>query len=97
MGNTTVLREKGATIKCLSEGSPKPTITWSYNGIPVLNNITMHVHQLDGNLVFLPTVPFNVNGTYTCIANNTFTAGQMHMTTETTDIIIEGRKTFLCR
>ncbi|CAK1579452.1 unnamed protein product [Parnassius mnemosyne] len=71
--DTVVGRSEPATLRCVAEGKPKPTIQWYKDGIPI--TATDHPHRvlLEDGLLFLRVMrgkKESDEGVYWCVARN---------------------------
>ncbi|KAI4881613.1 hypothetical protein NFI96_026823 [Prochilodus magdalenae] len=64
-------KETGMLI-CHVGGSPKPTITWSVNGVPIENSPKDPSREIGGNTITLKDVQGGSSAVYQCNASNEF-------------------------
>lgn len=71
--DVTVVRGNMASLLCVADGTPTPTVSWLKEGETLLP--AAHLKFLNLNMsVQIPQAQVNNTGRYTCVANNT--AGQ---------------------
>lgn len=66
-------REPGVTasLRCHSEGIPKPTLSWLKNGMDITSKLSKQLTlQANGSEVHISNVHFEDTGAYTCISKN---------------------------
>ncbi|KAG6441229.1 hypothetical protein O3G_MSEX001718 [Manduca sexta] len=71
--DTVVGRSEPATLRCVSEGKPKPSIQWYKDGAPLAPNDHPHRVLLEDGLLFLRAMrgkKENDEGVYWCVARN---------------------------
>lgn len=59
-----------AQLACKAVGNPRPDITWSFNGVQILQS-TKYAIDSEGTLTIRP-IETKDHGTYTCFARNTY-------------------------
>ncbi|XP_018602880.1 neuronal cell adhesion molecule a isoform X5 [Scleropages formosus] len=64
-------KETGVLI-CRASGNPKPTITWSMNGIPIENSPTDHNRKVEDDSIIFTHVQAGSSAVYQCNASNEF-------------------------
>ncbi|XP_045496294.1 neogenin-like isoform X2 [Colias croceus] len=72
--DTIVGRSEPATLRCVAEGKPKPTILWYKDGSPVAPTDHPHRVLLEDGLLFLRVMrgkKESDEGVYWCVARNT--------------------------
>lgn len=71
----TVVRGASLLLKCKADGTPKPKITWDV----FTSSIEERHSVLDDGTLVIPSVDFEDEGNFTCIANNLY--GTLRRTT----------------
>lgn len=84
-GNVSMIEGRDLVLKCPVEGTPLPTTTWLFNGLPVEISDTLQIDDVTGTLKIIEMTP-NDEGVYTCVATNI--AGE---TTELSQTTVIGR------
>ena len=79
----TVVRGSTLRLRCAVYGSPKPNVTW----VVVGNGRRDHWRILTDGTLEIPSVDFYDEGSYTCIATNTY--GKI---LRSTNVTVLGRK-----
>ncbi|XP_041692898.2 neuronal cell adhesion molecule isoform X2 [Coregonus clupeaformis] len=64
-------REKGLLI-CRASGTPKPTITWAMNGIPIENSPEDPNRKVEGDTIIFEEVQTGSSAVYQCNASNEY-------------------------
>ncbi|KAJ8382835.1 hypothetical protein SKAU_G00036130 [Synaphobranchus kaupii] len=64
-------RETGV-LSCQAKGSPKPTITWSMNGVPIENTPKDHSRTIEDDTITFSDVQTGSSAVYQCNASNEF-------------------------
>ena len=74
--NTTVVSPENATFSCETEGRPRPTIQWLYNGTSITNGPHYMISESQQEetystslLTVLSVIPFD-DGLYECVTSN---------------------------
>ncbi|XP_035377551.1 neuronal cell adhesion molecule a isoform X14 [Electrophorus electricus] len=70
--NLILAPEESGMLTCLAGGNPKPTITWSINGIPIENSPNDPSRKIEDNRVILSNVQTGSSAVYQCNASNEF-------------------------
>lgn len=71
--DVTVVRGSLASLLCVADGTPTPTLSWIKDGVTLIPD--RHVFLLNLNTTLqISQAKVNDTGRYTCVANNT--AGQ---------------------
>ncbi len=69
----TVVRGNLASLMCIADGTPTPTVSWLREGVTLISHPRIKFHNLNTS-VQIPQAQVNDTGRYTCVANNS--AGQ---------------------
>ncbi|KAM9503696.1 neuronal cell adhesion molecule-like isoform 24-T30 [Salvelinus alpinus] len=64
-------RERGNMI-CRASGTPKPTITWAMNGIPIENSPKDPSRKVEGDTIIFEEVQTGSSAVYQCNASNEY-------------------------
>ncbi|XP_045552834.1 neuronal cell adhesion molecule isoform X3 [Salmo salar] len=64
-------RERGNLI-CRASGTPKPTITWAMNGIPIENSPKDPSRKVEGDTIIFEEVQTGSSAVYQCHASNEY-------------------------
>ncbi|XP_058629280.1 neuronal cell adhesion molecule a isoform X9 [Onychostoma macrolepis] len=64
-------KESGMLI-CRAEGNPKPTVTWSVNGIPIENSHKDPSRKIENSNIILSDVQTGSSSVYQCNASNEY-------------------------
>uniref|UniRef100_A0A4W5Q4G0 Neuronal cell adhesion molecule n=1 Tax=Hucho hucho TaxID=62062 RepID=A0A4W5Q4G0_9TELE len=64
-------RERGNLI-CRASGTPKPTITWAMNGIPIENSPKDPSRKVEGDTIIFEDVQTGSSAVYQCHASNEY-------------------------
>ncbi|CDR07658.1 unnamed protein product [Oncorhynchus mykiss] len=64
-------REKGQLI-CRASGTPKPTINWAMNGIPIENSPEDSNRKVEGDTIIFEEVQTGSSAVYQCNASNEY-------------------------
>lgn len=65
----TVIRGNLASLRCIADGSPSPTISWLTDGVTLVPDRRINLLNMNTILQF-SSVQVNNTGRYTCMANN---------------------------
>ncbi|XP_078604169.1 hemicentin-1-like isoform X2 [Branchiostoma floridae x Branchiostoma japonicum] len=82
-GPRTIITKQGqsVTLPCLSSGRPRPSISWEFNGTPVINANFQHQMLFSGGLQ-IPIAQLQHTGTYVCKVSNEAGSSSRTMTLE---------------
>ncbi|KAJ7414143.1 hemicentin-2 [Willisornis vidua] len=79
--NVTILLQESLTLTCEATGVPQPTITWFWDGSPVIPS--EHMHVLSGGwLLRLTNARAQDGGHYSCLASNMAGEARKHFYVE---------------
>ncbi|XP_077547312.1 peroxidasin isoform X2 [Haemaphysalis longicornis] len=67
--DVAVMAGRSVTLRCLAAGKPTPLVTWTRDGVPLLQHARYHVSLTAGTLVISATDPSDA-GTYRCKATS---------------------------
>lgn len=65
----TVIKGNVASLRCIADGSPPPTISWLTDGVTLVPDRHINLLNVNATLQF-SSVQVNNTGRYTCMANN---------------------------
>lgn len=71
--DVTVVRGNSASLLCIADGTPTPTLSWLKEGVTLIPDSHLRFLNLNTTMQIIQT-QVNDTGRYTCVANNT--AGQ---------------------
>ena len=64
-----MLEGKDIEFRCPAEGVPKPTISWYFNGKPMVPSDTVKIDPVTGSLTIIE-ITKEEHGSYRCVATN---------------------------
>ncbi|XP_031438210.1 neuronal cell adhesion molecule a isoform X3 [Clupea harengus] len=70
--NLILAPKESGVMTCLVGGNPKPTVTWSVNGVPIENAPNDTCREVKGDTIFLTDVRTGSSAVYQCNASNEF-------------------------
>lgn len=70
--NLILAPKESGVLTCLAGGNPKPTITWSVNGVPIQNAPNDTSREVKDDTILLTAVQTGSSAVYQCNASNEF-------------------------
>ncbi|XP_016390370.1 neuronal cell adhesion molecule-like isoform X6 [Sinocyclocheilus rhinocerous] len=70
--NLILAPKESGMLTCRAEGNPKPTVTWSVNGIPIENSHKDPSRKIENGNIILSDVQTGSSSVYQCNASNEY-------------------------
>uniref|UniRef100_A0A671QJ48 Neural cell adhesion molecule L1 n=1 Tax=Sinocyclocheilus anshuiensis TaxID=1608454 RepID=A0A671QJ48_9TELE len=70
--NLILAPKESGMLTCQAEGNPKPTVTWSVNGIPIENSHKDPSRKIENGNIILSDVQTGSSSVYQCNASNEY-------------------------
>lgn len=101
--DVTVVRGNLASLLCVADGTPTPTVSWLKEGEPLYPDRHLRFKNLNTTVEMIQA-EVNDTGSYTCVANNTVGQASRHFNLkvlgewqEIMALILSSLKIFICR
>ncbi|XP_042370765.1 hemicentin-1 [Plectropomus leopardus] len=82
--DVTVVRGNLASLQCIADGNPTPTMSWLKQGVPLVPDSHLKFINLNTTVQIIPA-QVNDTGRYTCVANNTAGQASRHFSLKVLD------------
>ncbi|XP_074490966.1 hemicentin-1 isoform X1 [Sebastes fasciatus] len=82
--DVTVVRGNSASLLCIADGTPTPTLSWLKEGVTLIPDSHLRFLNLNTTMQIIQT-QVNDTGRYTCVANNTAGQASRHFSLKVLD------------